>query len=300
MTTETETPQSVHLHMIPINLDEWTHLTAFLSCAEEGALMRAVRVSWAAGHRGEAPGTLPDDDKILTRLLGGEAEQVALIRRYFAPDGEGRLRWEWLAALYERQVARYEARKAAADVRWGDRADGRPPRAVGRRNSKRGKQLSRGRCNAHALHVQPELESSSTKKIPARDTRTRGAPSAASAVASHAAPAPPAPPNREPTPLEVDAWVQANPGDAAEIEQAVDAFLDDLNPRWRQTTTGGAIRTKHIRARVSARMLEARQDPVAGEGLERSSRAACDAWPIDARHGRAVTPPALTHTTTAA
>lgn len=299
MTTETETPQSVNLHIIPINLDEWAHLTAFLSCAEEGALMRAVRVSWAAGHRGEAPGTLPDDDKILTRLLGGEADQVALIRRYFAPDGEGRLRWEWLASLYERQVARYESRVAAASARWADRPEGTSRRAVARRNTKSGQQLPSGRCNASALHVQPELESSSKKKIPARDTRTRGAPSAALAAASRAAPAPPAPPSREPTPLEVDAWVQANPGDAAEIEQAVDAWLDDMSPKWRTSQLGGAIRTTHVRARVSARLVESREQPP-GDGSEPRSHAACDALSIDARQGRAVTPPAITLTEVAA
>lgn len=240
--------ESLHLHQIPINLDEWGKLTVFLSCAEEGALMRAVRVSWAASIRGEAPGTLPDDDVRLARALGGEAEHVSLVRRYFAPDGEGGLVWEWLAQLYRTALAKYEARVAANKARWEKEPPGTSRRAVARRNAKAGKPLPDGRSNASALQEQPN--SSLTEKKHARDGRARAAPSAALAA-----------PSAEPTPLEIDAWAEAHPGDAAEIGQEVDAWMSEINPRWRETARGGAIRTQHLRAAITAAMQGAREGP---------------------------------------
>lgn len=241
---------SLHLHQIPINLDEWTKLTVFLSCAEEGALMRAVRVSWAAGLRGETPGTLPDDDQQLARALGGEAEHVSLLRRFFAPDGEGRLCWGWLAALYQTALAKYQLRKAAAETRW-QRPDARPGK------SRRPKEIAVVPCNADAMHVQPK-PNSSRKQNYAR-TRPR-APAAALAAASRAAPAvqdrPP-----EPTALEVDAWVQANPGESAELEAAVDAQMTEINPGWRSAPMGAPVRSRYLRAAITDRMLSARASP---------------------------------------
>lgn len=249
---------AMHLHQIPLPMDQWCNLTAMLSCAEEGALMRMVRHAWSASVvQGEPPGSLPDDDVRIARALGGETEHISLIRKYFRPSADGRLCWAWLANLYELALGKYERRKQAAAARWS--------RVRGKKSQPATAALSRPDAMHDPMHLQPKevLRTSSPR---ARTARTRGrAPDAARAAEGRTAPAlpvpipvrpPPAPfaGARGPSAAEIDHWRETHPSEAEALGITADAHMASLNPRWRESKQGGAIRTRWMNDRIAEQM----------------------------------------------
>lgn len=100
---------TTQLDWFPLDIRGHLQRTAFLSTAEEGALIRAMVTSWGATLRGAPPGTIPNDDAVFARLFGADWQALMpAVRAHFHPDPERprQLRCAWIAELYERQQQR--------------------------------------------------------------------------------------------------------------------------------------------------------------------------------------------------
>jgi hypothetical protein len=78
---------------------------------QEGAFLRLLRAAWRHGAR---PGSLPNSDAYFAERSGLGAQWKKLgapIRAHFAPDpgAPDMLRCDWLATLYEEQLAKHDA-----------------------------------------------------------------------------------------------------------------------------------------------------------------------------------------------
>lgn len=221
-----------HLHEMPYNVDVLAHVTAPLTLEEEGVLHRAMRESWAAGHRGEAPGSLPNDDAALARILGTRKKTlIRVIRNYWFVDvgNSARLVWPWLRDLYVDARVRYDRRRFAATTKWQKRRD-------------------EPRCNASALHVQPDSFSKEKER----------------AAGAFAATAPPPLDVPDPPPFAVDrpaevalarAWVETH-GAREEIEAEADRRCEPLLPAARGHPDSVRAMATKIFAGVRARHVE--------------------------------------------
>lgn len=98
------------LFWLPYDVAEWEERTRELSLEQEGALMRLLRHAW----RDPDPCTIADSDAAFDRALGSRwKKMMPLVRQHFTPvEGKpGRLRCEWLFALYQQQLAKHESYK---------------------------------------------------------------------------------------------------------------------------------------------------------------------------------------------
>ncbi|MDB4906385.1 MAG: hypothetical protein JWO05_1169 [Gemmatimonadetes bacterium] len=95
------------LPWFPYDVDEWELRTRALSMEEEGALMRLCRLAWADAE----PCTILDSPHAMERALGAKWKRLLpFVRSHFVPCGlTGRLRCDWLLALYDRQLAKHES-----------------------------------------------------------------------------------------------------------------------------------------------------------------------------------------------
>jgi uncharacterized protein YdaU (DUF1376 family) len=96
------------LQWLPYDIEAWDERTRELSLEEEGALMRLTRHAWEA----DDPCTIADSEAVFDRLLGSRWKRLLpLLRRHFtpAPERPGRLRCEWLYAIWQRQLAKHQS-----------------------------------------------------------------------------------------------------------------------------------------------------------------------------------------------
>lgn len=242
--------QSVNLHAMPLNFDEWAKITAGLTAAQEGTLLRAARVAWQAGHRGAPPATLPNDDASLGRMLGGR-DHLDVVRRLFQPaEGDPTvLVWAWLSKAYREALERYQRRKLAG-VESGQ---------TRRRRAKEGKPAaaSREHCsnNVRSMREQPKPN---PVGVSLSETHPTGG--ASSAPASEGRATPPDDPPREAlaalTPEVLAGWQQAHPDAWTALEVAADEAMTHLNPDWRELPKrfGADVRAQWLREQVARRL----------------------------------------------
>ncbi len=241
---------SINLHAMPLNFDEWAKITAGLTAAQEGTLLRASRVAWQAGHRNAPAATLPNDDAALGRMLGGR-DHLDVVRKLFqpSPDDASVLVWPWLSKAYAEALARYERRKLAG-VESGQ---------TRRRRAKEGKPtpVAREHCsnNARTMREQPKPN---PVGVGLSDQPPTGGASSAPALGGRATP--PDEPARcaaQVTLAQFQAFRETHPADVAALEQLVDAKMDEINAEWRvlPRSFGHQVREDLLREQLARRIL---------------------------------------------
>ena len=108
------------LFVMQINLDDWNAATGHLDDGAFRACFKVAELAWRSEVNQWPPGHVPDDDEILTRVIGGKRPkaQLAAVRVLFqaSETQRGYLEWVPLRESLER------AKKAhAASVKRGQR-----------------------------------------------------------------------------------------------------------------------------------------------------------------------------------
>lgn len=247
---------STNLHAVPLNLDVWAKATAGLSIEQEGVVLRALRCSWNAGHRGSLPATLPADFGERSRLLGTRNRALhAVVLRYFQPHetDASLLVWPWLRDTYADALDRYQRRKLAGVE------SGETRRRLSKERGKqaRGKGAGREQCSNN-VHVMLEQPKPNPVGVGSTNQPPTGEAVLAPALGGRAAP--PDEPARcadQVTPEQGTAWCLAHREAFAELERAADAAMDQLNPEWRALPKrfGSDVRNAWLRERVAQRVL---------------------------------------------
>ncbi len=240
--------QSINLHAMPLNFDEWAKIVAGLTAAQEGTLLRASRVAWQAGHRNAPAATLPNDDAALGRMLGGR-DHLDVVRRHFqpSPDDASVLVWPWLSKAYAEALARYQRRKLAG-VESGQ---------TRRRRAKVGRDVEQCSNNARTMREQPKPN---PVGVALAEQPPTGEAVPAPAIGGRAAP-PDEPPRfaERVTPEQCQAFRAAHPADVAMLEQEADAAMDRINPEWRELPKrfGRQVRDDLLREQLARRIVAA-------------------------------------------
>lgn len=238
------------LSWFPLDADEWLNRVALLSMEERGALLTLVLTSWNASVRGEEPGTLPADDETLVRLVGPVWRRVRrVIREHFLehPDNPTRIRCDWLAALYRKQLALHQSAVERGKLGGWTKGRKRPTRntsATSSAGSSASAELKLTNSNKEVDPVGGSYRAPHTGGVDASDGRD-GATAAS----------PPAPPEpSDPPPVsdaEVLAWASAHDDLHRAIEAEVEALLDADNTGWRERPNGMGVRTRLVTARLA-------------------------------------------------
>ncbi len=201
--------------------------------------MRLIRHAWRAAD----PCTIADNEDAFDRVLGSRWKKlVPIIRQHFTPavDRPGRLRCDWLLAVYERQLAKHQSYQ----TRGGK--GGRPKRSSGESSASNNQSSGSSSADSSAKSpasrkrrkskAEPEaLSRESTTEVksceslqthtafnPPSDALALGAARAAGAESNEP---------RAPAPGEVaaaEAYVADHPEIAAEIDAAIAAGPADL------------------------------------------------------------------------
>lgn len=243
--------KSQSLSWFPMDADEWINRMTFLSLEESGALLKACLVSWNASIRGEEPGTLPASDEALARLLGPTWKRVkAIVLEQFVehPDDPTRRRCEWLASLYATQMQKHLSFVERAKKGGWKKGRPRGPRA---------------KADTSAI---PEVLHKPSEGDPVGGSKgaptTGGVDTVAGRGVATTAPTPDARTSPDPVPVsseDVFAWADHQPELRWEIEQSVEARLDEGNKGWRDRVNGAALRNRLVEAKLAEAFVRERR-----------------------------------------
>ena len=205
-------PSSASLRYVPVEIAVWLTKAQLSDSERIGDLLKAVLHAWQRGVSGDLPGSLPDDDTTLARIIGsGSRARLVSVRQEFTLSATaGLLVCGWLSALFLEAQERYQS--AAERGRRG----GRPRKS----SAKAG--LSDAKSSAKALidRSTPSEEEGLTT-LPPPTERAAGAAAGPGDAAAAAAP-------REDH--AAFTWLRAHPEQQLELDRATDARVAQRMP----------------------------------------------------------------------